>query len=312
MLWKPAGLLRQAVELKKIEVKMLEEILQDRPDHPINMKRSFFSKYPQHTFSKSIRRRDGTLAIIPFMKRFQPPPYLPNLPQDESMFKTKLIHPLEDMAAETRSLWTYGVDSIIISTDTLKHGIEISEFQRMNRTLKAYGTPLPIVQHDIFIDPVQIAQAAEAGACCVNIVASAILDELQELLDFSTAIGIEAIVECHTKLEVEYAMECGATMLFLNDWDRTRNLLNKGNCKKLIECIPPFILVLAGGDLMTASECWDLLDIGFNGVVLGSSLFQSNRPKSFIEEIRGYKRYTGDMFTGDMGVPFSEGTNVQI
>lgn len=299
--WKPAGLLQEAVDIKLMEVELMEETLMDRPDHPINMRRSFFAQYPSHRMSNALRRRDGSLSVMASVKRFQA-----SRPGEPA----QLVAPLEDIASEMRALHVQGVDAALFYTDMLRHGIETPELRKAVRGLSHIGreeSRMAMARHDIIVDAVQIAEASEAGAVAVNIVAGAALPELMELLNAATMMGIEAIVECHSTLEVDFAMECGATILFLNNWDRSRNELVPGTVEKLIEGVPPFVLTLGGGGLQTASDCWRLLDHGFNGVVLGKTLLQSRRPAAFIQEIRSQKRYSGDMFSGDTNVPFSEG-----
>lgn len=307
--WKPAGLLESAVKMKQVEVQIVEDTLKKRPDHPVNLRRAFFANRPRHRLSRSLRRRDGTLAIVAAFKRFHAP-----RPGETA----EVVAPLEDVPSELRSLSASGVDSALFYTDAVRHGMDLSELRIAARNLREPApstsfdlttdapTLLPLIRHDIIIDAVQIAEAAEAGACGVNIVAAAALPDLLELLNAATAMGLEAMVECHTPLEVDFAMECGATILFLNNWDRTRHILVPGTAEKLIESVPSFILTVGGGGLCTAADCWNLLDAGFNGVVLGQTLLRTKRPKGFIEEIRSQKRFTGDAFSGDIGVPFSQ------
>lgn len=279
----------------------MESTLSERPDHPINLCRSFYAQQSSHHFSKALRRRDGTLAVVAAMKRFQAPR------PGETAVK---IADLEDIAREARALSTSGVDAALVYTDSLRFGVETSELTKIARLQRVSNVDpgMPIARQDLIIDAVQIAEAAVAGATAVNIVAAAALPEIMELMNSATSMGIESIIECHTELERDFAMECGATMLYLTNWDRTRNKLVPGTAERLIEAVPPWVLTMGGGGLTTASDCWSLLDAGFNGVVLGTALLQTQRPRGFISEIRSQKRHSGNIFAGDMGVPFSENT----
>lgn len=302
--WKPAGLLRDAVEAKEMEVGVIEEMLLDRPDHPVNLRRSFFAQESMHAFSRAIRRRDGALGIVAAVKRFQPP---------RPGKSIEVIANLEDVPSDMRTLRGSGADAALFYTDAVRYGLELPELRTAARALgKANGGTghrFPLARHDLIIDAVQIAEAAEAGASAVNLVAAAALPELPELLNAATAMGIEAVVECHSRLEVDFALECGTTILFLNNWDRTRNLLLPGIAEKLIEAVPPFILTLGGGGLCTARDCWNLLDAGFNGVVLGKTLLQSRRKRALIDEIRSQRHFAADAFSGGFSSPLSDDTD---
>lgn len=279
----------------------MEQTLTERPDHPINMRRAFFAQKPVHRFSRALRRRDGTLSIVLAMKRFQP------VHGD----KPVLVAPLEDIDIEARRFESCGVDAALVYTDPMRYGVEAIELPRVWRRLRSSSRDfgMPLARQDIIIDPIQIAEAAELGACAVNIVAAAALPDLLELLNAATAMGMEAIVECHNELETEFALECGATMLFLTNFDRSKNMIVPGTAFKLVQGLPPWVMKLGGGGIETAGECWGYLENGFHGVVLGKTLLQTRRPLGFIQEIRSRLRMTGDIFAGDFGVPFSEGSD---
>lgn len=299
MSWKPAGLLREAVEIKRLEVELMEETLAERPDHPINTRRAFYAPKTTHRFSSALRRRDGTLAVVVALKRFQPA-LVGEKPQ--------VVAELDEIARQTRAFECSGVDAALVYSDSMRYGIELAELPLIARELKGSTTDLgmPLARQDLIIDPVQIAESGQAGACAVNLVAGAALPDLLELLNAATAMGMEAIVECHTALELDFAMECGATIVFLTNFDRSRNQMVPGTAEKLVADVPPWVMKLGGGGLTTASDCWGYLNAGFNGVVLGRTLLQTRRPTGFIEEIRSQKRFTGDAFSGDFGMPFSE------
>eukprot|EP00177_Eucheuma_denticulatum_P002317 GFKZ01004152.1.p2 GENE.GFKZ01004152.1~~GFKZ01004152.1.p2 ORF type:complete len:350 (+),score=44.09 GFKZ01004152.1:229-1278(+) len=296
MEWKPAGLLHDAVNLKKFEIELMEKTLKERPDHPVNMRRSFFAQKPVHRFSRALHRRDETLSIVLAMKRFQP------VHGD----KPTLVAPLEQIGLEARRFESFGVDAALLYTDAMQYGVETPDLGKVTRDLKSSNQDLgmPVARQDIIVDPIQIAEAAEAGACAVNIVAAAALPDLLELMNAATAMGIEAMVECHTSLEVEFAMECGATILFLSNFDRTRNAEVKGRALELANGLPPWITRLGGGGLVTAGDCWKYLEGGFHGVVLGRTLLQTRRPEGFIQEIRSQKSIAEDVFARGLGNPF--------
>ncbi|KAI0565991.1 Indole-3-glycerol phosphate synthase [Gracilaria domingensis] len=297
MRWTPSGLLREAVDLKKMEIELMESTLQERPDHPINMCRSFYAQKTSHRFSKALRRRDRTLSIVGAMKRFQPP-----RPGEKAV----KIADLEDIGREARALSVTGVDAAFVFTDMMRYGVETKELAKVTHVLKTSNVELgmPVARQDVIIDAVQIAEAVVAGAAAVNIIAAAALPEIMELMNAATAMGIETVVECHTELERDFALECGATILYLTNWDRSRNVLVPRHAERLIEGVPPWVLTIGGGGLVTARDCWSLLDHGFNGVVLGTTLLQTRRLRSFTAEIRSQKREAGDMFAGDFETPF--------
>jgi indole-3-glycerol phosphate synthase len=291
--WRPEGFLREAVEIKRIEVDLIEEITIERPDHPISLRMSFFeSRAPDSRFTRSLRRDDGTLGIVAMLKRFQPRP---------DGGKPDRISDLTGIGREARMLEAAGVDAIMVNTDSMRYGCEVAEIREISKQLARTTADrgIPIARHDLIIHPVQIAEAAVAGACAVNIVAAAALSELLELLNAATAMGVEAVVECHTELERDLAIECGATLLHLSNRDRSTNRIHPGIAEGLRQDVPSWVVTIGGGGIVTAREAWSLMDNGFDAILLGEALLQSPRAADYIKEIRSQKRRSGNPFEID-------------
>ncbi len=287
--WKPAGLLRDYVRNKEEELEPLLEMLESRPDHPLNLRLGFFSSTPSYRLTKAIRRSDGTLAVIPMIKRVE-------LGQD---LKLRAIAPLEDIRGDTKYLAGAGADAFFVNTDTRNSMVSMGDLTQIAENHI-------VARHDLIIHPVQIAEAVEAGAGAVIIVAGAVLEDLMELLNAATAMGVEAVVECHTQIEVEFAVELGATILLLTNRSRAEDRIVPGTAVKLREMVPDWLLTIAGGGLVSARDCWECLDAGFNAVTLGKALLQSPSPKRYIDEIRSEKSLTMDPFAGRFENPFAE------
>ena len=60
----------------------------------------------------------------------------------------------------------------------------------------------------------------EMGACAVLLIASILGENLLPLLNVCTMMGVEALVEVHTKKELDYAISIGASLFLVNRWDR--------------------------------------------------------------------------------------------
>jgi indole-3-glycerol phosphate synthase len=290
--WRPAGLLREAVEIKRVEMQLAEGTLLERPDHPVNMRLSFYEAKPESRFTRAVRRDDQTLGIVAALKRFQPR-------CNES--KPERIADLENIGREARILELAGVDAAFVNTDSMRYGCEVCEISQIAKQVARSSADrgLPLSRQDLIINPIQIAEAAVSGATAVTISAAACLPDLLDLLNAATAMGVEAIVECHTEIECEVAIDCGATIIFFTNRDRSTNLVHLGTAERLRRDIPAWIVTLGGGGIATAREAWSLLDAGFDAVVLGEALLKSRRGEELIREIRTQQR-PADPFSMDV------------
>ncbi len=300
MSYRPPGLLRDAVREKEEQIAQMVEVLEDRPDHPLNLRLAFFSQKPSFRFSRALRRSDGALAILPVLKRVE-------RAADNTL---RAVAPLENIGEDARYLSSIGADALMMCTDAPRTAFDMQDFARATRGVRVSNVDpgIPCARHDLIVHPVQIAEACEAGAAAVVIVAAAALADLVELMNSATSMGIEVVVECHTELERDYAIENGATILYLTNHDRAADRIVPGTAEKLAEEIPNWVLTIGGGGIEVATQCWSLLDAGFNAVALGKSLLQSPRMQGFMDEIRSQKSFAPDPFAGRFSTPFEEGT----
>lgn len=294
--WRPAGLLQDAVREKTVQMDEYAEMISRRPDHPINLRLGFFAQEPSHRFTHALRRCDGTLAVVPVLKRVE-------MGRD---YNLRAVAPLDNIGEDARFLSLVGADALIIDTDSPRSMVDIDDFVRITKALRtsSLDAGIPCARSDLIVHPVQIAEAAETGAAAVVIIAAAALTDLVELVNSCTIMGIEPIVECHTELERDFAIEMGATILYLTNYDRSTDRMVPGRAEELRSDIPNWILTIGGGGMQTARDCWSLLDAGFNAVALGKSMLETRRKEGFIKEIRSEKSLTLDPFAGRFDNPF--------
>lgn len=98
--------------------------------------------------------------------------------------------------------------------------------------------PLPILRKDFIIDELQIKESWSAGASAILLIAR-ILDSkrLAELKSFATKLGLEILIETHTKQEVELALDLGFDIIGIN----TRDLDTFAILPDLIESLSSLI-----------------------------------------------------------------------
>src|SRR5437588_6590506 len=117
--------------------------------------------------------------------------------------------------AEAASLYqNAGACAISVLTEKHFFGGSIGDL----REIRA-ATALPLLRKDFIIHPVLIFEAAEAGADAILLIAVALDDEtLGQLRSIAEEeLGVDALVEVHTKEEMERAANCGAPRIGINN-----------------------------------------------------------------------------------------------
>ncbi|MCL6087206.1 MAG: indole-3-glycerol phosphate synthase TrpC [Actinobacteria bacterium] len=82
---------------------------------------------------------------------------------------------------------------------------------------------IPILRKDFIFHENQIYESLELGASCILLISSILgLKKLKSLYEKAKEIGLEALVEVHSRQEFDRALDCGAGLIGINN----RNLKN--------------------------------------------------------------------------------------
>lgn len=77
---------------------------------------------------------------------------------------------------------------------------------------------LPILRKDFMIDPYQVYEARTIGADCILIIVSALSDmQMQDLVGVANEIGLDTLVEVHTREELERGMMLRTPLIGINN-----------------------------------------------------------------------------------------------
>jgi indole-3-glycerol phosphate synthase len=149
------------------------------------------------------------------------------------------------------------------------------------------ATPLPVLRKDFVIHPVQVFEAAEAGADAVLLIAAALDDEMLRTLRLiaEEELGLDALVEVHTKEEVERAANCEAQIIGINNRDLTTFEVSLSISEDLVCYAPENALLISESGLRTGDELSRLRTLGFDGFLIGGSLLQSDNPGDALRKL---------------------------
>jgi len=149
------------------------------------------------------------------------------------------------------------------------------------------STDLPIVRKDFIIDPIQLYEAAIAGADAVLLIVAAmddrLLRELRELAE--DQLGLDALVEVHTPDELRRAVNVGARIIGVNNRDlRTfRTSLDTSEC--LIAEAPRDRIMISESGLKNAKSLGHLQALGFRGFLIGEALIGASDPEKALRDL---------------------------
>ena len=98
---------------------------------------------------------------------------------------------------------------------------------------------LPILRKDFIVDPWQVWESRATNADSFLLIVAALSQEtLTELLTLGRELGMEPLVEVHTRAELDRALEAGARIVGVNNRDLRTLDVRLETSLELIEAIP--------------------------------------------------------------------------
>jgi indole-3-glycerol phosphate synthase len=147
-------------------------------------------------------------------------------------------------------------------------------------------TELPLLRKDFIIDPIQIFEAAIAGADAVLLIAAALdntsLGELRMLAEDD--LGLDALVEVHSPEELTRALNAGAKIIGVNNRDLRTFRVSLNTSESLIARAPRDRIMVSESGLQDPRSLRYLQSLGFRGFLVGEALMRAPDPEAALRD----------------------------
>jgi len=175
-----------------------------------------------------------------------------------------------------------GVSAISVITEKHFFKGDVAYVQRVKR-----HTSLPVLQKDFVIDASQIYEAKKLGSDALLLI-TRIVDEktLVRLVSLCLILGIEPIVEVHTKTDLTKAFKTHARIIAVNARDLDTFVIDVQKACKLLREIPNRYIKLGFSGIISKKEADLYKEAGAQGVLIGTALMQTKSVKHFLQEVR--------------------------
>lgn len=158
---------------------------------------------------------------------------------------------------------------------------EPKHFQGSEADLRAVrkAVGLPVLRKDFVCDPYQLAEAAAWGADVVLLIVAALEPGRCEVLcRESVILGLEVIVEVHTREELEEALACEGAIIGVNSRNLKTLTTDLAVAHELVAAIPDDRLCIAESGIKTGADIAGLQAAGYDGFLIGESLLRRRSP----------------------------------
>jgi len=181
-----------------------------------------------------------------------------------------------------RSYERGGACAISVLTDEKYFGGSIADLCTARSS-----TNLPLLRKDFIIDPIQIFEAALAGADAVLLIVAALNDaSLKELRSLSEdELGLDALVEVHRSEELRRALNSGARIIGVNNRDLRTFQVSLNTSERLIAEVPRDRILISESGLQSADSLLRLRKVGFRGFLVGEALMRAPDPETALRNL---------------------------
>jgi indole-3-glycerol phosphate synthase len=138
---------------------------------------------------------------------------------------------------------------------------------------------IPILRKDFIIDPWQVWETRATDGDSFLLIVAALSDAaLGELLSLGRELGMEPLVEVHSREELDRALTAGARILGVNNRDLRTLEVRLETSFELIEVIPGECTTVSESGIRDASQIAALRKAGFDAFLVGEHLMTQPNP----------------------------------
>ena len=149
------------------------------------------------------------------------------------------------------------------------------------------ATSLPVMRKDFLVEPYQVFEARANGADGVLLIA-AMLDDytLKETLSVAAYLGMFALVEAFSELDIERAQLAGAEFVGVNCRNLRDLSVDFERFRKLREYIDPDRYAVAESGITSTARFAGVRELGYHAALIGSALMREDDPGAVLMKLR--------------------------
>ena len=215
----------------------------------------------------ALRGRDGAVKIISEVKRSSP--------------SKGALAAIPDPAALASTYEAGGVTVISVLTEQRRFNGSLADLDAVRAAVD-----IPILRKDFIVTPYQIHEARAHGADLVLLIVAALEQNvLVSLLERTRSLGMEALVETHSRLEALRAMEAGASIIGVNARNLKTLEVDRSTVEQVIDVIPQDVVAVAESGVANAHDVFEYAKWGADAVLVGEALVTSGDPRASIQDM---------------------------
>lgn len=147
---------------------------------------------------------------------------------------------------------------------------------------------IPLLRKDFTIDDYMIYEAKVIGASAILLICAILTDEqLIEYIKLADSLGLSALVEAHTKEEVERAIQARARIVGVNNRDLKTFKVDVTTSIRLRKLVPPEFIYVSESGIKTPEDVKKLKENGTDAVLIGETFMRSPNKVEMLKRLNG-------------------------
>jgi indole-3-glycerol phosphate synthase len=188
-----------------------------------------------------------------------------------------------DPVAIARGYAAAGAAAISVLTEPEFFGGDFDHLQAVRAAVE-----IPLLCKDFILEPVQLLAARAVGADAVLLVVALLADDaLVRLFEEAAGLSMQPLVEVHDEVELDRALQIGATMIGINNRDLTSMRTDKTTTARLRKRIPGDRLVISESGIESRADIDELARLGVQAALVGESLLRAPDLEAKLRELSG-------------------------
>ena len=254
--------------LDDIIVGVLEDLKEREGRVPLNRVKEMEQSVPEAKDALgALRHRDGAVKIISEVKRSSP--------------SKGALARIPDPAALASVYEAGGASVVSVLTEQRRFHGSLADLDAVRAAVD-----IPILRKDFIVTPYQIHEARAHGADLVLLIVAALeQNALVSLLERTRSLGMEALVETHSRLEALRALDAGASIIGVNARNLKTLEVDRSTVEQVIDVIPQDVVAVAESGVAQAHDVFEYAKWGADAVLVGEALVTSGDPLSSIQDM---------------------------
>ena len=247
----------------------VREDLKEREDRvPLARIKELAAQVPEAKDAlNALRNRDGAVKIISEVKRSSP--------------SKGALASIPDPAALASTYEAGGASVVSVLTEQRRFNGSLAYLDAVRAVVD-----IPILRKEFIVTPYQIHEARAHGADLVLLIVAALeQNALISLLERTRSLGMEALVETHSRLEALRAMEAGASIIGVNARNLKTLEVDRSTVEQVIDVIPQDVVAVAESGVANAHDVFEYAKWGADAVLVGEALVTSGDPHASIQDM---------------------------